>query len=380
MPKQTWMQAVLLSGTVVVSLLVGSFITLSVVDDDTAEVPQPAATATVTPAVTTSAGASPTVEREGPAEVSTLAGLALPDLIEATTPSVADIDLLNALGDPIGGGSGVVIDKDGHILTNWHVVQAATGDIQVNLWDGTAAVARVLGSDPSNDLAVLKIDVDPDILHPATFGDSDAVRIGEAVFAMGSPFDQDFSVTAGIISAKGRDSGANLPGIRSNRNLLQTDAPINPGNSGGPLFNMNGEVVGINVSINTSSGDFDGLGFSIPSNTVVRFLPQLIADEPIVHAQLGVVGTTLNELRAEAADLTVTRGFHVTTATGGAADAGIRRGDVITSIDGVLIRDFQDLVFAIDLSDVGDVVPVEVNRDGEVMTFDATLQPWTPRQ
>jgi putative serine protease PepD len=371
------MQAVLLSGTVVVSLLVGSFITLSVVDDDSAEVPQPAATATVTPVVTTSAGASPTVER---VSTGVLAGLALPDLIEATTPSVADIDLLNSLGLPVGGGSGVVIDKDGHILTNWHVVQAATGDIQVNLWDGTAALARVLGTDPSNDLAVLKIDVDPDILHPATFGDSDAVRIGDAVFAMGSPFDQDFSVTAGIISAKGRESVANLPGIRANRNLLQTDAPINPGNSGGPLFNMNGEVVGINVSINTSSGDFDGLGFSIPSNTVVRFLPQLIAAEPIVHAQLGVIGNTLNELRAEAADLSVSRGFLVTTATGGAADAGIRSDDVITSIDGVLIRDFQDLVFAIDLSDVGDVVPVEVNRDGEVMTFDVTLQPWTPRQ
>ena len=265
------------------------------------------------------------------------------------------------------------------ILTNWHVVDAAIGPIQVNLYDGTAAFATVLGVDPSNDLAILKIDVDPANLIPATFGDSDAVRIGEFVFAVGSPFDRDFSVTAGIISATGRFPDDVPPEIRSNRNLLQTDAPINPGNSGGPFFNMAGEVIGINVSINTSSGDFDGLGFSIPSNTVVRFLPQLIASEEIVHPQLGVSGDTVNELEADRFNLKVTRGFRVTSASGGAATAGIRAGDVIVAIDGVEIRNFEDLSFAIDQSNVGDIVPVEVNRDGTELTLRATLQAWVRR-
>ena len=185
MPKHPWMQAIILGGTVVVSLLVGSFLTLSIVDDDDPAVtPSPTATAEVPVAATSTPSqtseATPTVN--GSAAV---LAADLPAVIEASAPSVADIDLLAPDGvTEIGGGSGVVIDKDGHVLTNWHVVDAARGPIQVNLFDGTAAIATVLGTDPADDLAILKIDVDPDSLVPATFGDSSAVRIGEVVFAM----------------------------------------------------------------------------------------------------------------------------------------------------------------------------------------------------
>ncbi len=376
MPKQPWMQAIILGGTVLVSLLVGSFLTLSIVDDDDpAATPSPTATAELPVAATVSPSqtseATPTVN--GSAAV---LAADLPAVIEASAPSVVDIDLLAPNGVTLtGGGSGVVIDKDGHILTNWHVVNAAIGPIQVNLYDGTAAIATVLGSDRADDLAILKIDVDPGSLIPATFGDSGAVRIGEVVFAIGSPFDQDFTVTAGIISAKGRRSENSSP-FRANPNLLQTDAAINPGNSGGPLFNLDGEVIGINVSINTTDGDFDGLAFAIPSNTVVRSLPQLIADEPIVHPQLGVLGDEIDAVDAARLDLKVTRGVLVASVSGGAAAAGILGGDVIIEIDGHEIRSLVDLVTAIDANEAGDTVPVVVNRDGRELTLQATLQPW----
>jgi len=378
MPKQTWMQAAILSGTVVISLLVGSFITLSITDDDAPAVDAPTTTLTVELPVASTSTPAPTSVATTP----TLLGDAvlsaeLPDIVEAAAPSVVDIDLMSPDGlIAQGGGSGVVVDTQGRILTNWHVVNAANGPIKVNLYDGTAATARLLGADPANDLAVLQIDVAVASLHPATFGDSDAVRIGEVVFAMGSPFDRDFSVTAGIISAKGRRSGATIPGLRPNPNLLQTDAAINPGNSGGPLFNLTGEVVGINASISTSDGDFDGLGFAIPSNTVVRFLPQLIAGEPIVHPQLGVNADTLDAVTAERLDLEVTRGVRVVGVSGAAAAAGMQVGDVIVQIDGVEVQTFEDLAVAIDANEVGDTIPIVVNRDGTSLTLRATLQAW----
>jgi S1-C subfamily serine protease len=377
MPKQTWMQAAVLSATVVVSLLVGSFITLTVIDDDSpADAPTSTPTTEVPVATSVSSTLTSTPSTVSGSDTSTLTGL--PDVVEAAAPSVVDIDLLASDGVLVrGGGSGVVIDKQGRILTNWHVVNAANGPMQVNLYDGTAAIATLLGADPANDLAVIEIDVDPASLHPATFGDSDATRIGESVFAMGSPFDKDFSVTSGIISAKGRQSETEAPGLRANPNLLQTDAAINPGNSGGPLFNLDGEVIGINASISTTDGDFDGLGFAIPSNTVVRFLPQLIAGEPIVHPQLGVSGNTLDDVDARRLDLDITSGFLVETVSGGAASAGMLVGDVIVEIDGQEVRAFEDLALAIDANEVGDTVPVIVYRGGEMIPLRATLQAWT---
>jgi putative serine protease PepD len=379
MPKQTWMQAAVLSGTVVVSLLVGSFITLSLTDDDDPAAVAPTATTTVAVPVASTSIPSPTTAVNSPTIVgdASLLSADLPDIIAAAAPSVVDIDLMSPDGlDEQGGGSGVVVDTEGRILTNWHVVNAANGPIKVNLYDGTAAIAKFLGGDPANDLAVLEIDVSAAILHPASFGDSEAVRIGEVVFAMGSPFDQDFSVTAGIISAKGRRSGTAVPGLRANPNLLQTDAAINPGNSGGPLFNLDGQVVGINASISTSDGDFDGLGYAIPSNTVVRFLPQLIAGEPIVHPRLGVEAGSIDAVIAERLDLDVSRGVRVVSVDGAAAAAGVQVGDVIVEIDGLDVETFEDLAVAIDANEVGDTIPIVVNRDGDTIVLRATLRAW----
>ena len=377
MPKQTWMQAAILSGTVVVSLFVGSFITLSVTGDDRRVIVAPTSTPTVEVPVASTSTPAPTSVTTTPTIIGDILTAGLPDIVDSAAPSVVDIDLMSPDGlITQGGGSGVVIDTQGRILTNWHVVNAANGPIKINLYDGTAATARLLGADPANDLAVLQIDVDAASLHPATFGDSDAVRIGEVVFAMGSPFDRDFSVTAGIISAKGRRSGPSVDGLRPNPNLLQTDAAINPGNSGGPLFNLLGEVVGINASISTADGDFDGLGFAIPSNTVVRFLPQLIAGEPIVHPQLGVNADTLDAVTAERLNLDVTRGVRVVAVDGAAAAAGMQVGDVIIEIDGVEVKTFEDLAVAIDANEVGDTIPIVVNRDGTALTLRATLQAW----
>ena len=171
-----------------------------------------------------------------------------------------------------GVGSGVVIDRSGHILTNYHVVEGAI-TLVVELPDGTTAAAELIGSDPGNDLAVIRADLPAAALVPATLGDSDAVRVGEPVFAIGNPFDLDFTVTSGIISGVDRESQQRLNG-RSIRGVLQTDAAVNPGNSGGPLFNAAGEVIGINTAVENPIGQnfFVGVGYAVPSNTALRFI------------------------------------------------------------------------------------------------------------
>ena len=296
-------------------------------------------------------------------------------------------------------GSGVVIDNDGHIVTNYHVVEGQR-TLKVILEDGTASRATVLGTDPSTDLAVLRSEFPKDKLFPATIGDSSVMRAGDAVFAIGSPFSQSFTVTSGIISATGRSTQSSFTG-RSIRDVLQTDAAVNPGNSGGPLFNLTGEVVGINTSIENPNGRFFvGLGFAIPSNTVLRLAPDLIAGKTVAHAQLGVSVMALDEVVAQELGLSVGRGLYVTSVqpSSAAARAGVvaaasaparasadeqalpgKGGDVIVAINGKESREFVDLARAVDSTNVGGSLTFTVLRNGQRMDLQATLQPWDVR-
>jgi S1-C subfamily serine protease len=249
----------------------------------------------------------------------------------------------------------------------------------------------VLGTDPGNDLAVIQVAIQPQLLQPAVFGDSDAVRVGEPVFAIGNPFSLSFSVTSGIVSALGRERPS-LNG-RPIRSVIQTDAAVNPGNSGGPLFNAKGEVIGLNTSIEnpTGQGVFVGIGFAVPSNTALRFIPALIDGQAVAHPQLGIAGVDLNAVNAADLGLSVTSGIYVTAVSpGGAADAaglqaptsaGVgnglpRGGDVITAIDGQPVTSIAQLAGVIDGHNIGDTVTLTVLRGSDTLQLEATLQEW----
>lgn len=300
------------------------------------------------------------------------------DVVEEVMPSVVLIESVNG-GTGLGvSGSGVIVDEQGHILTNFHVVQGQQ-QLKVSLADGTASLAELIGTDPANDLAVIRATgFSSEDLRPADFGDSDEVRVGQPVFAIGSPFTQEFSVTSGIVSAIDRDSDSAFAQRRI-YGVLQTDAALNPGNSGGPLFNLAGEVVGINTSIENPEGRvFAGIGFAVPANTATRFLPQMIAGEDIQHPQLGVATEDLDEVEATRLGTDVSRGLHVRTVVPGSAAerAGVRPGDVIVSVNGQATRGFVDLARAIDTAGVGGEVAIIVSRAGQEVALSATLQSW----
>lgn len=317
------------------------------------------------------------------------------DAVERVRPSVVRIESPAVAITATAGssGTGMVLDREGRILTNYHVIEGQR-DLKVTLADGTAAKATVLGSDPGSDLAVLKIDVASNLLTPVSFGDSDSVRVGDSVFAIGNPFGQNFSVSAGIISATGRVSTSSFTG-RAIRDVLQTDTALNPGNSGGPLFNLKGEVVGVTSSIENPNGRFFvGLGYAIPSNTVQRFLPSMVKGQDVRHPLLGVSVVQLDDLVAADLGLRVTRGVYVTAVTpsGAAARAGIQAaargttartagtgGDVITAVGGQPVRNFEELARAIDKHEVGETVQVDLVRNGQPMTVSAELQEWDLR-
>jgi S1-C subfamily serine protease len=298
----------------------------------------------------------------------------LADVVGSVINSVVLIE--NATGP--GSGSGIVIDDQGHILTNYHVVESMTS-AKVTLYDGSASLAEVVGTDPGSDLAVIRATgFTAEQLRPATLGDSSRMRVGQAVFAIGNPFEETFTVTQGIVSALNRSSPSF--GGRSIQGVIQTDAALNPGNSGGPLFNLAGEVIGINTSIRNPTGQsFAGLGFAVPVNTASRYLPQLIAGEDIQHPQLGIAGPVeLDEVSAVELGVDLTRGLYLTTvvAEGAAARAGILAGDVIIEINGEATHTFEQLASAIDRAEVGAELEIVLVRNGEEMTVTATLQPW----
>jgi putative serine protease PepD len=258
-------------------------------------------------------------------------------------------------------GSGFVYDTDGHIVTNDHVVDGATS-VKVTFANGKTYDATVVGTDPSTDLAVIRVDAPSSMLHPLDLADSDNVAVGDGVVAIGSPFGLENTLTTGVVSALDRTidgtNGYSIPGA------IQTDAAINHGNSGGVLLNMQGQVIGVTSQIESESGGNVGIGFAIPSNTVRSVADQLVSGQKVEHAYLGV---SLED--------TASGGAKIATVTSGspAADAGLKAGDVVTAFDGESISNAEDLTAAVVAKQPGDTVKITVKRDGSTKTLTATL-------
>jgi len=270
---------------------------------------------------------------------------------------------------PQGGqGTGFVVAADGVILTNAHVVKDASR-ITVRFDDGTTRKARVVGADEKSDVAVIRVDADE--LPHLELADSDAIRVGEWVVAIGNPFGLTQTVTAGIVSAKGRDS----VGIADFENFIQTDAAINPGNSGGPLLDLDGRVVGINAAIYSRSGGYQGIGFAIPANLAGAIQTQLLAHGKVSRGFLGVVIQALTPALAEAFGVDEAKGVLVSeVSSGGPADeAGVRAEDILLTLDGRPVDGPGALRNAVALLAPGAAVELVVLRDGERKTLTATL-------
>jgi S1-C subfamily serine protease len=287
-------------------------------------------------------------------------------------------------------GSGIVISGDGRILTNWHVVESAV-KITVSFKEGGPAVeAKVIGKDPSDDLALLQVPTSGLTLHPLKLGDSGAIQVGDPVLAIGNPFDLERTLTTGVVSALQRHIQA--PNGFTITNVIQTDAPINPGNSGGPLLNGKGEVIGINSQIETSgSGDGNiGIGFAIPINTAKKQLPQLEKGGTVSGAYLGVETLTINS-ELSALNLPVKEGALVTKVQQGtaAAKAGIHGGDVeattqagpvplggdiIVGVDGTKVKSNEQLGELIGNRKPGDKVKIELLRPSEGKYLSKTVE------
>ena len=267
-----------------------------------------------------------------------------------------------------GVGSGFIVDSDGTILTNYHVVEGAQ-KLSVTLSDGQRYDAKVIGSDQKSDIAVIKIDAGRK-LPAAPWGDSDDLEVGEWVMAIGNPFGLDHTVTSGIVSAKGRNIGQG-----PYDNFIQTDASINPGNSGGPLINLRGEVVGINSAIFSQSGGNIGIGFAIPSNAVKELLPQLRDKGKVVRGFIGASVQKVSPEIAESFGINPARGALVADLVkGGPAErAGVKTGDVIVEFDRRPIKDSADLPQQVARVAPGSAVQVKVIRDGKEITLPVTV-------
>ena len=319
------------------------------------------------------------------------------ELYEKVDPGVVAIRVLSKEGQ--GLGSGFVIDKEGHIITNYHVVRSAK-ELEIDFPSGYKTRAEILGTDSDSDIAVLKVEAPSDELFPIPLGDSDLTRVGQIVVAIGNPRGLDSTMTTGIISAKGRTMSSlhEAPGGGSFTagGIIQTDAAINPGNSGGPLLNLNGDVIGVNVAIQTTSFDItgqpinSGIGFAVPINIVKRVVPALIKEGKYDYPYLGI--RTLDEItliQQEALGLPQASGVYVIDVTpdSPADRAGLRGGktntkianllgggDLITAINNFPVRDFNDLItYLIHNKQPGDNVTLTVLRDKEQINLNLTL-------
>lgn len=274
------------------------------------------------------------------------------------------------------GGSGVIISQDGYIVTNHHVINNAS-ELKVKLYDGRTFKAEVVGSDPTTEVALIKVDGEG--LPTLAFGDSDALRLGEWVLAIGSPFDLQSTITAGIVSAKSRNLGA-IPNQYRVESFIQTDAAVNPGNSGGALVNTRGELVGINTLIKSQTGTYMGYSFAIPSSIVKKVVMDLKEYGIVQRALLGIAYQEINDDFIEAFGkeygIEETGGVYVAEVQedGAANAAGIRKGDIITAIDGTILDGNSNLAELMSLYRPNDKVKISVKRDGKVKQFDVTLR------
>ena len=304
------------------------------------------------------------------------------------SPAVVCVTAPDHFGECIG--SGFVLDRDGHIITNYHVATAAP-ELLVNLADDRTVPAELLGTDPGSDLAVIKVDVPPDELAVVQLGTSSTLRVGQRAIAIGNPFGLERTVTTGIISSLGRtlrrdDSYFQIA------ELIQTDAAINPGNSGGPLLDSQGRVIGVNMAIRSLTGVNSGVGFAIPVDVVGRVVPELISHGRYRHPWIGVSGRTISQEMVEAMDLPVEKGVLLFTvepdspAERADLHGGVRvvnvsgvdmraGGDILIAINELVVRNFDDLInFLASQTSVGDEVILTVVRDGAELTVGVTLE------
>ena len=309
----------------------------------------------------------------------------LAEVFAMAEESVVQVNVLR--GDDGGIGSGFVYSNEGHIITNQHVVQDSS-KVTVTFLDGESYIGDVIGIDRDLDIAVVKVNaLNSTRLHPLTIGDSSKLTVGEKITAIGNPFGLSGSMTSGIVSQIGRllpqDTGYSIP------NVIQTDAAINPGNSGGPLFNMRGQVVGINTAIQSTTGEFTGVGFAVPSNTVKKVVPVLIRDGEFKHPWMGISGTDVDPELAEMRDLKSSKGFVVVSVIEGspAEKAGMKGvtqtrekdgrefpvdGDIIIAIDGKTVRKISDILIHLQREKtIGDEMILTVLRTG--VSFDLTM-------
>ena len=352
-------------------------------------------------------GALPTAVPESVVLEADAEHLLLTNIYERATPAIVNIEVIVSVAGQrgfvdIGRGSGFVYDNNGHIITNAHVVNNAD-EIRVTFNDGYVIGAELVGQDVFSDLAVIKVDTSSDRLVPLMLGDSDSVRVGQRAIAIGNPFGLSSSMTVGIVSARGRQlrsaeliDTSVIPGFQ-NPDIIQIDADVNPGNSGGPLLNSFGEVIGVNTAIRTESGVFEGVGFSVPSNTVNRVVPELIASGEVDYAWMGITTVAADEglgvaALAEPLDLPVSAGVLVTGVSrnspaeragleGGTRIRSIRDrdvcigGDIIIAIDGEFVANMDELVaYLVVNTRPGDMVTLLIVRGGETFETLMTLE------
>ena len=317
--------------------------------------------------------------------LSTKKSLTLVELFEKSESGVVriDVDKINSSLETGSLGSGFVFDDLGHIITNAHVVESASS-VTITFLDGSQYNAQIIGSDKFTDIAVIKVEEKPRYLHPLQMGDSSTLKVGEQVAAIGNPFGLSGSMTSGIVSQIGRllpsqDTGFSIP------NVIQTDAAINPGNSGGPLLNMAGKVMGINTAIQSGTGQSAGIGFAVPSNTILKVVPVLIEEGKYSHPWIGISGKDIDPELAKVRDLDQSKGFLIVTVVPGspAEIAGLKGvseikiigdkeypadGDIIVSVDGKEVRKISDILIHLqEEKSVGDEMILGILRDGEVM-------------
>jgi putative serine protease PepD len=323
------------------------------------------ATTTTTVVQPSSASSIPTAFNSGK-------GLTVNQIYRAASPGVVDIRVTEGgsggSSDPFGGGggqqgegAGVVYDTSGDILTDQHVVSGATS-VKVKFQDGRTASARVLGTDPSTDVAVIKVNVPASELHPIPLANSSDAQVGDPVVAIGSPFSLPETATTGIVSQVGRSITA--PNQFTITGAIQTDAAINPGNSGGPLLDASGHVLGLNDQIQTNSGSNAGVGFAIPSNTVARVANAIINGQPVKHPYVGVQLSS-----------TSSGGAQVDSVTSGspAVAAGLQPGDVITAVNGKAVSSTDQFITTVDGYSPGDTVTLTVRRGGQTQQVHVKL-------